>query len=124
MELRVRDVRDYINTNSYDEFLDDQTPSSADGPVYTIRLSGARIGFQGLGQNYTLFDFNENSVLEFEKVAGGTIDDLDSSIESVVDTGRALIFQFIGGGGLRIMGLTGYEDFTSMSMDYTVLVVR
>lgn len=118
----VVNVMDYSKITSYDELIDQNEPHLGNGPVHTIELTGFRSGLQGIDGNHIVFDFEDGGVLEFSKVSGGSVMDLDSNLESVVDTGNSLTFQFIGGGTLTIDGLTGYEDFTSLSMDYIVLV--
>jgi hypothetical protein len=91
---------------------------------YSIQMNTTCTSMQGLEQNYTIFDFDLHSVLEFTNFQGRSISELDENLESVVDTGRSLKFQFFGGGTLTIEGLSGYEDFTSLAMDYMVILRR
>ncbi len=75
-----------------------------------------------MDRNCTLFGFDQNSVLEIHNFRGDSISDLDDQLECVIDTGGSLKFQFIAGGTITIRGLSGYEDFTSLAMDYMVVL--
>jgi hypothetical protein len=103
----------------------DRNPSDSDNCFYyPVRLNRTYGGLQGLSQNYTLYDFDQHSVLEIHNFRGLSTSDLDECLECVVDTGQSLKYQFIGGGTLTIEGLSGYEDFTSLAMDYMVVLAK
>jgi hypothetical protein len=103
----------------------EQTPRRSDVmSFFVIEMNMACNGMLGLSKNYTIMGFDPHSVLEFTNFRGRNIMELDENLESVVDTGRSLKFQFFGGGTLTIDGLTGYHDFTSLALDYMVLLSR
>ena len=94
------------------------------GDLFTLNLSGHTLGLQGLVHDTVIQDFDLHSdVLRFEDVVGGTLVDLDESVDSVMDTGHDTTFYFTGGGSLTLSGITGYQDFASLSTDYTVEVI-
>ena len=93
--------------------------------AYVVELEGKQPGLQGVKGNPIVEDFGAlHGALLFSKMRGdGTLANLENSVESVVDTGTSIVFNFIGGGSLTLDGVTGYSDFTSLSMDYPVGIV-
>ena len=93
------------------------------GNIFTFELNGDLAGIQGLTDDQVILNFdNSSTLLRFEDVIGGTISALDDNIDEVVDTGEAITFNFSGGGSITLLGISGYIDFASLSMDYTIEV--
>lgn len=89
-----------------------------------VRLEGNAPGVQGISNNLIVEDFELiHDALIFDDLVGKNLSDLDDNVESVMDTGEALVFNFMGGGSLTLNGVTGYNDFTSLSMDYYVEIL-
>ena len=91
---------------------------------FIVKLEGNAPGVQGLSNNLVVEDFELiHEALLFDDLVGKSLSDLDDNIESVMDTGDALVFNFMGGGSLTLNGVSGYSDFTSLSMDYHVEIL-
>ena len=89
-----------------------------------IRLEGNSPGVQGISGNLTIEDFELfHDALIFDELVGKNLSDLDDNIESVIDTGEELVFHFMGGGSLTLNGVSGYNDFTSLSIDCYVEII-
>ena len=102
-------------------FRDDDSPRSHGHKIFVLGLNGRACGIQGLPVDRVVSNFDlTNSMLRFEDVVGGTISALDNNVEHVVDTGTSLTFNFTGGGSLTLIGISGYSDFLSLSMDYII----
>ncbi len=90
---------------------------------FIMALDGDFAGIQGLNGHKVIPHVGGNmTVLRFEDVIGGTLLDLDDNVDTVVDSGASLTFIFTGGGSLTLMGVSGYEDFMSLSIDYSIEV--
>lgn len=89
-----------------------------------VCLEGNSPGVQGLPDNLMVEDFElVHDALRFDSLIGEGLSALDDNIESVMDTGEALVFNFMGGGSLTLNGISGYNDFTSLSMDYNIEIL-
>ncbi|MEN8236090.1 MAG: hypothetical protein ABFQ95_00850 [Pseudomonadota bacterium] len=92
--------------------------------AFIVHLEGNARGVQGIPNNLIVEDFELfHDALFFDDLVGKNLADLDDNVESVMDTGNALVFNFMGGGSLILNGVTGYNDFTSLSMDYNIEIL-
>ncbi len=92
--------------------------------AFVVRLEGNAPGVQGIANNLVVQDFELiHDAILFDDLVGKDLADLDDNVESVTDTGEALIFNFMGGGSLTLNGVSGYNDFMSLAIDYHVEIL-
>ena len=102
------------------EFQEPQNTKQA----FVVRLEGNAPGVQGIANNLVVEDFEPiHDALLFDDLVGKNLSDLDDNVESVTDTGEALTFNFMGGGSLTLNGVSGYNDFMSLSIDYNLEIL-
>ena len=77
--------------------------------------------FIGLSEDFYIADLGYyTEAIEFEDILDGSIDTLEESIYSIIDTGDSMTFLFVGGGALTLEGVTGYMDLYALAIDYPI----